>query len=139
MSKIIRLTEKDLTKLINRIISEQPKHGTGVIMNEPEKKELANQNTLRPVLEKLGYNQIKSLDGGWKKMISQKNKTLTVHFENEYVVVDTKNIKQPTQTDSNGKIHGMGLSSGNKKFPLKMRPNIMSEFGRFLKDCENKF
>jgi hypothetical protein len=118
------------------VISEQPEHGMGAIINEPKKNDFVNQNMLRPVLEKLGYNQVKSLDGGWTKMIPQKNITLSIHFNNGYAVVETKNINQPTQTDSYGKIHGMGELKPSEKFPLNMRSNILNDFARFLKDCE---
>jgi hypothetical protein len=137
MSKIIRLTEKDLTKIVNRIISEQLKHGTGVIMNEPEKKELVNKDMLFPVLRKLDYRQgLSNSEGGWTKKIPQKNKILIVRFNNNDAVVETKNIKQPTQTGSDGKIRGMGLSKPLKKFPLLLKKNTLKEFENFLLGCE---
>ena len=137
MAKIVRLTEKDLTKLINRIISEQPKHGTGVIMNEPEKKELVNKDMLFPVLRKLDYRRgLSNSEGGWTKKIPQKNKILIVRFNNNDAVVETKNIKQQTQTGSDGKIHGMGVPRPLKKFPLLLKKNTLKEFENFLFVCE---
>jgi len=81
MSKIIRLTEKDLTKIISRIISEQPKHGTGVIMNEPEKKELVNKDMLFPVLRKLDYKKgLSNSEGGWTKKNPSKKFNINCSF-----------------------------------------------------------
>ena len=72
----------------------------------------------------------------------EKNRILEMHLGKKNVISEQpehgmgNNINQPTQTDSNGKIHGMGALKPSEKFPLNMRSNILNDFARFLKNCE---
>ena len=113
------------------VISEQ-----GVIFPTPNKEKRATPEMLGKVLEKLKY-QLESGGGlKWVKVTPEKNVRLSVTFNPEYAVVKTNNIKQPTQTGTDGKVHGMGVLKPSKKFPLLLKPNTLKEFENFLKDCE---
>lgn len=119
------------------VISEQSEHGKGAIIPTPKKEKKVTPQMLDSVLKKLNY----SIETGgselkFQKEIPKKNLTLTVTFNPDYAIVNPKKGKQPTQTGTDGKVHGMGLLIQPKKFPLLSKPNILQEFERFLMSFE---
>jgi hypothetical protein len=119
------------------VISEQSEHGKGAIIPEPKKNKVATPQMLDKVLKKLNYD----IETGGSKLkfmknIPEKKLTLFVTFTPEYAIVNKKKDKEPTQTGTDGKIHGMGLAIPAEKFPLLLKPNTLKEFENFLMSCE---
>jgi hypothetical protein len=114
------------------VISEQ-----GALFPTPKEEKRATPQMLDKVLKKLNY-QVEP--GGselkFMKKIPEKNLTLTVTFNPDYVIVKPKKDNKPIQVGTKDKIHGMGLAIEPKKFPLLLKPNTLKEFERFLMSFE---